>query len=169
MIFHAVNVPGDFSWFPVTGIGVILVGKIIFCIHGIGSLALVMRLTVMNRTICFIGFLSHDFHDVDLAAFRPLSIKIFIGRHHPECRQITFSGRNLCTALKVSILKIMLALRIDTSRCIRFGSVRIYGFHRFDQQFSIYYLNIFIGVHICLPFLIDPALFVQFHVPVGTV
>ena len=103
------------------------------------------------------------------AAFWPLSIQIFVRRHHPECRQIAFSGRNFCTALKISILKIMFSLCINTTGRVASGSVCIHRFHRLDQQFSVFDLNIFVRIHIFLPLTVDPAFFMQFHIPVCTV
>ena len=169
MKFHTINIPGNLSWLPVTGICMILICKIIFYIYRTGSLTLIMRFSVMNGTICFICFLPHHFHDVDLTAFWPLSIQIFVRRHHPECRQIAFSGRNFCTALKISILKIMFALCINTTGRVASGSVCIHRFHRLDQQFSVFDLNIFVRIHIFLPLTVDPAFFMQFHIPVCTV
>ena len=131
MKFHTINIPGNLSWLPVTGICMILICKIIFCIYRTGSLTLIMRFSVMNGTICFICFLPHHFHDVDLTAFWPLSIQIFVRRHHPECRQITFSGRNLCTALEITVFEIMPALCVDTARGVTCVSVFINRLNRF--------------------------------------
>ena len=65
MILDTINIPCNFARLPVYRIGMVAVRKVICNGYIVSSLALVMRLSVVDRSLRLIGLLSHHLHDVD--------------------------------------------------------------------------------------------------------
>src|ERR1700761_1752221 len=66
----------------------------------------------VDRTVDEIGLLADVFHDVDLAALRPLNF-LDIGAEHPEGRPQALSAGNLNARLETSISLREFALRLE--------------------------------------------------------
>ena len=69
-----------------------------------------MRISVMDGSVSLVCLLTHYFHAVNLATSWPLTIYILIICHKPECRKVSLSLWNLCTAFKSSIYEGLLIL-----------------------------------------------------------
>ncbi len=131
----------------------------------IAALLLCMRFPEMKGSVGCVKRTAVNLHNVDLTALGPLPIKAFICRHHPECRQESFSTWHFCSYLKTPILEIMFFLCVDSSRCIIRLSVN-YFFDRLNIQHTILYIGIFLRVHIRLQLCIYPSWLVIFKIPV---
>ena len=77
-----------------------------------------MRISVMDCSVSLVCLLSHYFHAVNLATSWPLTIYILIICHKPECRKVSLSFWNLCTAFKSSICEGLLILCWNSSWCV---------------------------------------------------
>ena len=98
----------------------------------------------MKRSVESVRLMSKNFHDVDFTALRPLTVETFVIRHHPECRQISLSRRNLKSGFDASICKRMFSLSIYASRSIGYASVVIDFFKRLNYKESVLDVGIFL-------------------------
>ena len=112
--------------------------------------------------------LTHNFHNVDLAALGPLSVEVFVGRHHPESGKITLACRNLKSCLKKTVFEIMLVLSVDTA-----GSINIFSVlslvNRIKIKLSVLYIDVFFRVNVSLKLCVNPAGIVKLYIPVCSV
>ncbi len=105
----------------------------------------------MQCTVYLICLITQHFHHIDFTAFRPLAIETFIRRHHPECRQESFTAGHLCAYFKSSVLIVMFILGIDSSGCIGgFSRGRIDCLDRLNHQIAILHIYIIRRLHILL-------------------
>ena len=79
-----------------------------------------MRISVMDGSVSLVCLLSHYFHAVNLATSWPLTIYILIICHKPECRKVSLSLWNLCTAFKSAVGEGLLILCWNSSWSVRF-------------------------------------------------
>ena len=168
MIKLTIAIPVDTIRQPFDIKGMELVGKISFCQID-KSLILLMWLTKVKGSVVTGWRTSQHLHNVNFSTGRPLSIELFIRRHHPESRKISIALWNLKSRFEDSILEIMLTHGIDTAGGIGNISILIYFLNRHDGQLTIFDLNIFRRVYILLLFLVYPARLMQLNVPVLTV
>ena len=97
-----------------------------------------------------------------------MTVRIFVCRHQPEGGQKALALRNLQPGFKQAIGELALALRGDSPGGV--GSLTVMRrFHRTDEQPAVFQKDVFRSVHIFLPLLIDPAGFMEFHVPAAPV
>ena len=111
---YIIHIETDLPRLPFTCIDMIFTGKIALC-QFISSLFLRMWFSKMQCPMSCFSIITQYFHNVDFTTFWPLTIKVLICWHHPECRQKTFATWDLSSCLKSSIFVIMFVLCIDSS------------------------------------------------------
>src|ERR1041384_4825921 len=79
--------------------------------------AVTLLVRIMQCAVDFLGVLSEQFHDVDLAAVWPAAVAL-VARHHPNSRPDSFSSRQLCPNVETAIQPISLAARANPCRSV---------------------------------------------------
>ena len=114
----SVYIPCQFSGQPLKAIYMLFCIEIGVC-RNIFLLLLLMSvfriITIMDRMIGLGRILTHNLHDVDLAALRPCAVLALICSHQPECRQISHTLRYSSLCFEVTIDEIFLTLGINTA------------------------------------------------------
>ena len=143
-------------------------GKVPFR-QSVRALILLMGQAVVQRSVIRAGLVSQDLHNVDFPADRPLLPAFLVPRHQPERREEAFTLRDLQSGLKKSIGKFILSLSGDSPGIISLASVCQHLPDRADVKKTVPQEKDFFRIHIFLQLLIDPARFVQFHVPFASI
>ena len=128
------------------------------------TLLFCMRLAVVDSRIGSSRIVAKNFHDIDLAALRPLTVERLILGHHPDRGPESLTFRDSCSDLYTSVLELCIVLRIHFARSVIRCAVSVLA-KSTENEASVLNIDIVFGISIFLKLVIGPSGFAKLAVP----